>query len=59
MALVYQIKCSIAMCLLHQKAKCENTAIVRAAHLQRGFHPRGALQFIRAAKAGGFLEGFL
>jgi len=33
-------------------------SIVRAARLGCGFHPCGALQFIRAAKAGGALEGF-
>jgi hypothetical protein len=33
-------------------------AVVRAARLQRGVHPCGALQFIRAPEGGGSLEGF-
>jgi hypothetical protein len=44
--------------LPHQKAKSSHNAIVRAARLQCSFHPCGALQFIRAAKAGSFIERF-
>jgi hypothetical protein len=47
------------MILLHQKALCDKNAIDRAARLRCGLPPCGTLQFIRAAKAGGFLEGFL
>jgi hypothetical protein len=42
--------------LVHLNAKESDTAIVRAAGLQRGFHPCGALQLIRAPQRGGFLE---
>jgi len=45
------------MYLAHLNAKESDAAIVRAARLQRGFHPCGALQCIRARKRGGFLEG--
>lgn len=41
----------------HQKAMCNSNEIGRAALLRCGFCPCSALQFIRAPKGGGFLEG--
>ena len=46
------------MPLLHQKAVYDSIAIVRAARLGCGLHPCGALEFTRARKRGGSLEGF-
>jgi hypothetical protein len=51
------------MCLLASRfgafeRQAERHCIVRAARLQRRFHPCGALQFIRAPQRGGFLEEF-
>jgi hypothetical protein len=58
MVLFYQIGCSIAIRLAHKNAKYGGAAIARAARLQRGSHPCGALQFTRAPDGSGSLEGF-